>query len=106
MAQASLPSLPLARPTGRLRTVATRSQTHLLAWYLPLALALLWWLASENLWMSEQILPAPSLVWHSALELAHGELWMHLGISLQRLLVGLLVGVASGALLGAWLGFS
>jgi sulfonate transport system permease protein len=33
-------------------------------------------------------LPAPSLVWNSAVELAQGELWSHLWISLQRLLWG------------------
>jgi sulfonate transport system permease protein len=43
---------------------------RLLPWLLPLALFALWWLASRNHWMSEQILPAPSLVWNSAVELA------------------------------------
>lgn len=106
MARASLPSLPLAASTGRLRRVGRLHRAHLQAWYLPAGLALLWWLASRNQWMSEQILPAPSLVWQSAQELAHGELWSHLAISLQRLLIGLLAGVGSGALLGAWLGVS
>ncbi|QVM93907.1 ABC transporter permease [Pseudomonas entomophila] len=56
--------------------------------------------------MSEQILPAPSLVWQSALEFGSGELWGHLWISLQRLIWGLLAGIASGLLLGTWLGAS
>ncbi|QZP29509.1 ABC transporter permease subunit [Pseudomonas mosselii] len=56
--------------------------------------------------MSEQILPAPSLVWQSALEYGSGELWGHLWISLQRLAWGLLAGIASGLLLGTWLGGS
>ncbi|KXG83412.1 ABC transporter permease [Pseudomonas mosselii] len=56
--------------------------------------------------MSEQILPAPSLVWQSALEYGSGELWGHLWISLQRLVWGLLAGIASGLLLGTWLGGS
>jgi sulfonate transport system permease protein len=38
-------------------------------------------------------LPAPSLVWNSAVELSQGELWSHLWISLQRLLWGLLAGI-------------
>ncbi|MNZ20632.1 putative aliphatic sulfonates transport permease protein SsuC [compost metagenome] len=106
MARASLSSLPLASPPGRTRRFDGLYLSRLQAWYLPLLLAALWWLASRNQWMSEQILPAPSLVWQSGLELAQGELWTHLAISLQRLALGLLVGVASGALLGAWLGFS
>ncbi|MEG1627972.1 ABC transporter permease [Pseudomonas sp.] len=106
MARASLSSLSLPAPATRGRGLGSAYWTRLQAWYLPLGLAALWWLASRNLWMSEQILPAPSLLWQSAQELAHGELWAHLAISLQRLLIGLLAGVSCGALLGAWLGFS
>jgi sulfonate transport system permease protein len=78
----------------------------LLPWCVPLLLLVLWWLACRNHWMSEQILPAPSLVWQSALELAGGDLWSNLLVSLQRLFWGLLVGIGSGAVLGAWLGSS
>ena len=79
---------------------------RLLPWLLPVSLFALWWLAARNQWMSEQILPAPALVWSSAVELAQGELWSHLWISQQRLFWGLLGGVSAGALLGAVLGFS
>jgi sulfonate transport system permease protein len=56
--------------------------------------------------MSEQILPAPDVVWQSARELATGDLWSNLWISLQRLFWGLLTGIGAGAVFGAWLGFS
>jgi sulfonate transport system permease protein len=69
-------------------------------------IALLWGVASRQHWMSEQILPAPALVWQSALEFGSGELWGHLWISLQRLFWGLAAGIASGLLLGVWLGAS
>ncbi|WP_082750401.1 ABC transporter permease [Pseudomonas mosselii] len=75
-------------------------------WAVPLVVAALWIIASREHWMSEQILPAPSLVWQSALEYGSGELWGHLWISLQRLVWGLLAGIASGLLLGTWLGGS
>ncbi len=65
-------------------------------WAVPLVVAALWIIASREHWMSEQILPAPSLVWQSALEYGSGELWGHLWISLQRLAWGLLAGIASG----------
>jgi len=101
MARVSLLCLPLAAPSnGRPGWPAIHQR--LLPWLLPLSLFALWWLASRNLWMSEQILPAPALVWSSALELAHGELWSHLAISLQRLFWGLLAGIAAGALLGGF----
>jgi sulfonate transport system permease protein len=73
---------------------------------LPVLIALLWIVASRQHWMSEQILPAPALVWQSALEFGSGELWGHLWISLQRLFWGLAAGIASGLLLGVWLGAS
>ena len=82
MARVSLLSLPLtAPPLGGRRHWPTLS-LRLLPWLLPVSLFALWWLASRNQWMSEQILPAPSLVWNSAVELSQGELWSHLWISL------------------------
>ncbi|MCU1721137.1 ABC transporter permease [Pseudomonas sp. 5P_5.1_Bac1] len=105
MAHASRSALPLTAPPTA-RGFNRLPWQRLNAWYLPLALAALWWLASRHEWMSEQILPPPSLVWSSAVELSHGELWLHLGISLWRLFLGLLLGVSAGAALGAWLGFS
>ncbi|WP_328822761.1 ABC transporter permease [Pseudomonas sp. S31] len=88
---------------------ATGDRSHwqrVLPWVVPIAVALLWAVASRQHWMSEQILPPPALVWQSALEFGSGELWGHLWISLQRLAWGLLAGVASGLLLGTWLGTS
>jgi sulfonate transport system permease protein len=106
MARVSLLSLPLAAPWSNTRRGWPTLSQRLLPWLLPFSLFALWWLASRNLWMSEQILPAPSLVWNSAVEVSQGELWSHLWISLQRLFWGLLAGISAGALLGAALGFS
>ncbi len=98
--------------SGPLRgPIATQGRSHigrerLLPWLLPVLIALLWVVASRQHWMSEQILPAPALVWQSALEFGSGELWGHLWISLQRLFWGLAAGIASGLLLGVWLGAS
>lgn len=101
-------TLPALQPAPRftLPTPSLHGFAWALPWLLPLGLFLLWWVASERLWMSEQILPAPAVVWQSALEFGSGELWGHLWISLQRLLWGLLSGVAGGVLLGSWLGLS
>ena len=106
MARISLLSLPLAATPKGERPHWPNLSERLLPWLLPLTLFALWWLASRQHWMSEQILPAPALVWSSAVELAGGELWSHLAISLQRLFWGLLAGIGAGALLGALLGFS
>ncbi|MGE8386146.1 MAG: ABC transporter permease, partial [Pseudomonas putida] len=39
------------------------SGERVLPWLLPVLIALLWVVASRQHWMSEQILPAPALVW-------------------------------------------
>lgn len=106
MARQSLLSLPLPAPPLKSRGISPTVNQRLLPWLLPIGLFALWWLAARNQWMSEQILPAPSLVWNSAVELSQGELWSHLWISLQRLFWGLLAGISAGAVLGAALGFS
>lgn len=106
MARVSLLSLPLSAPPLNARRLWPSLNQRLLPWLLPISLFALWWLASRNHWMSEQILPAPSLVWSSAAELSGGELWSHLAVSLQRLFWGLLAGISAGAVFGAALGFS
>ncbi|WP_248918209.1 ABC transporter permease [Pseudomonas entomophila] len=94
------------RRWGPLRGSFAAQGRSCVPWVVPLAVAALWMIASREHWMSEQILPAPSMVWQSALEYGSSELWGHLWISMQRLIWGLLAGVASGLLLGAWLGAS
>ena len=106
MAKVSLLNLPLAAPALGVKAWLPNVSQRALPWLLPIGLFFLWWLAAREQWMSEQILPPPSLVWQSALELGAGELWGHLAISLQRLFFGLLVGVGIGAVLGATLGLS
>jgi sulfonate transport system permease protein len=96
-------SLGLTLRPGLTGSFVTR---QLLPWLVPALLFVLWLAASHWHWMSEQVLPTPALVWQSLLELGQGELWLHLGISVQRLAWGLAGGVASGVLLGALLGSS
>jgi len=79
----------------------------LLALLLPLALLLLWQLAAEQQWVSSQLLPPPSLVLDSLLDLySSGELASNLGISLARVLWGFAAGSAAGLLLGVAMGLS
>jgi sulfonate transport system permease protein len=73
---------------------------------LPLLLGVLWWQAAARQWMSPQILPAPALVWRTALELAADNLFGQLATSLARLACGFVAGALGGVLLGAWMGAS
>src|SRR6218665_1033150 len=96
----------LAKPVQRLTFNPAKIRHTLLPWAVPALIVLLWVLASRYGWMSAQTLPAPSLVWQTAVELGQQDLWANLWISLQRLAWGLTAGVAIGAVLGASLGFS
>lgn len=76
-------------------------------WLLPLALLSTWQLAVSTGWLSSRILPAPSAVFASGVELVgSGELWQHLAISGWRALVGLAIGGGLGLLLGFITGLS
>lgn len=90
-----------------LRIVATRTGQAALGLLLPLLLLALWKIAVSRAWLPEQILPAPELVWQSAVELwQSGELLLHLTASATRIGWSLLIGGSAGLLLGFALGLS
>jgi len=66
------------------------------AWLLPLFLFFLWRLAAAHTWMAPQILPEPSLVFDTAVEMAGNDLGSHVLISLSRLMLALVPGVCLG----------
>lgn len=67
----------------------------------PLALLVLWTVASQQQWLPEQILVPPHLIWQAFMDSIHsGELQMHLGDSLFRLAVGFSIATISGILFG------
>jgi ABC-type nitrate/sulfonate/bicarbonate transport system permease component len=69
------------------------------------AVALLWWLATALHWVSPIALPPPFDVLHALIDLAlSGELFRHLGASLQRLLIGWTLGAVAGIALGFMIG--
>jgi sulfonate transport system permease protein len=70
-------------------------------WLVPLALLLIWQAASQFGWLSTRILPAPSAVVKSAIQLGRsGELFHHVAVSTQRALAGFAIGGGLGLLLG------
>lgn len=74
----------------------------------PAAVLVAWWLVTDALGVFTSIqLPAPQAVLEAGLGLLQsGELWAHMGISIQRVLLGFLAGAAAGLLLGSLLGLS
>lgn len=76
-------------------------------WVLPLALLALWWAAVRFGWSTSPLLVAPSKVWATAVDqVSSGKLFVALGASLWRDLVGFTIGASAGLLFGALLGAS
>jgi len=74
---------------------------------LPVLLLALWEMAARTGLISTKLLPAPSTVLDSIRQLAaDGELWLHITVTLQRVLLGFGLGVAAGTVLGALTGYS
>jgi taurine transport system permease protein len=75
-----------------------------------------WWLAATLGPWDDLVLPGPGKVWeafvqsvtvHDGITGLSGEyLWVHLGASLQRILLGLAFGIAAGVPLGLFIGLS
>jgi len=102
---------PLAPLVPRWRRLAAWLAARALALatglVLPLLLLAFWQYAVDRHWLAEQILPPPSLVRDSLVELwDNGDLTSNLAISLKRLGWSLLIGGGSGLLLGLAMGVS
>ncbi|MCB4771223.1 ABC transporter permease [Ancylobacter sp. Lp-2] len=81
--------------------------TVLLGLSLPAVLVLIWSVAVRQEWLAPQILPAPSLVWQTGLELAtSGQLAHELAVSLARVMTGVLLGGLAGLAVGVAFGLS
>ncbi|WP_178945328.1 MULTISPECIES: ABC transporter permease [Micrococcaceae] len=74
---------------------------------LPLIMLLVWHLLSSTGVFSPIQLPTPSAVVDAGVELVQRhELWQHVGISTQRVILGFLIGSALGLVIGALIGLS
>ncbi len=79
----------------------------LLGAVVPVVLLAAWQLASTTGLVASYQLPPPGAVWDAAVDLAgRGELWMHVAISTQRVLLGFAAGAALGLALGSLVGLS
>jgi NitT/TauT family transport system permease protein len=65
-----------------------------------LALAVLfaaWWFATGPMGMPTYLLPSPLRTWNALVTIAlTGELWIHLGFTLQNIVLGLILGCIAG----------
>jgi len=56
-----------------------------------------WWYATGPMAMPTYLLPSPGRTWNALVGIAAtGELWVHLGFTLQNIIIGLVLGIAMG----------
>ena len=96
------------RGAGRGKGVLGRPGARvLLGLVVPAALLLLWWAVTAAGMFSAVQLPSPQAVLSAGINLAQrGDLWLHIGISTQRVLLGFAIGAVLGLAVGALLGLS
>jgi sulfonate transport system permease protein len=94
---------PNSRAESRRRIIGTIVRRNAT----PVLLICLWQLAAEAGWIEPSVLAPPSQVWQTFVELTgNGELLYHVGISLQRVLLGLAIGGSIAVALGVLAGMS
>ena len=70
-----------------------------------LAVLAYWWVGTRLGWISPIAMPTPMEVARALIDMVQtGELWQHLGASLQRLLIGGAIGGISGVIVGFAIG--
>jgi sulfonate transport system permease protein len=98
---------PLVFPSALAALIVRRFALITTALVLPAAIVAVWSLAARYQLMAPQILPAPSIVWDTALGLiGSGQLFSELAVSLLRLVTGLAIGGVGGLLVGLLMGLS
>jgi sulfonate transport system permease protein len=92
------------RPAGERMTRYWRPAVGLV---LPVGLAVLWEIAVRLGLSDGRLVPPPSVIFDTFVELARsGELWRHMIATVLRVAAGFGLGVAAGTLLGAIAGYS
>jgi sulfonate transport system permease protein len=96
---------PEQRRAGRDRLV--RLWRPLLGLALPVTAAALWELIVREGWCSGRLVPPPSVIFNTFVELAQaGELQRHVMVTVLRVAAGFGIGVVAGTLAGAITGYS
>jgi sulfonate transport system permease protein len=105
----SLFSMSIAEPAVATRAPRplARYARPLMGLLLPVALALAWEIAVRMGLSDGRLVPPPSRIWATLVELAStGELQRHVLVTVSRVAAGFAFGVAAGTILGAITGYS
>ncbi len=100
-------SLKITQQLQRLQQLGFVLNRVVLGLLLPVLVLGLWYLVYHKQWLPEQILPSPTLVWQTFIELSKsGDLPHNLLISLKRIGYSVLVGGSVGLIVGFAIGLS
>lgn len=95
------------RAPPRKSILSTRAGKTAIGLVIPIILVFAWWALTAAGVFSPVQLPSPIQVVDAAVVLiARGDLWLHMGISLQRVLLGFLAGATLGLIAGIVLGLN
>lgn len=84
-----------------------RGVKPVIGFVVPVVLLFAWWAATAAEVFTPVQLPSPSAVIDATVGLIQrGDLWTHIGISVQRVLIGFGIGAVLGMIFGAVLGLS
>ena len=74
---------------------------NFLPWFVPVGALIIWQILAQMGWLSTRVLPSPISILQAGWELSKsGELWIHLGVSSRRALVGFAIGGGIGFFFG------
>lgn len=90
-----------------MRPLLERHGDRLIGVLSPVLLLVVWELLVRFQWISPMFFPAPSSIAATFVKMARGgELWLNVGVSLRRLLLGFVIGGVPALLLGIVMGLS
>lgn len=99
------PTAGMSSAVGLQRKLRVQQQQLLFSFGSPLALLILWEIASRASLVDARILPPPTAVVAELWTLAQeGELWGHVGSTAARFVAGMVLGTIPGVLLGLTMG--
>lgn len=96
-----------APPAETTRFLDRKGVKPIIGFIVPIALFIAWWAVTAAGVFTPVQLPSPGAVVDATVGLIQrGDLWHHIGISVQRVLIGFAIGALLGMIFGAVLGLS
>ncbi len=101
----TIATIDLEQGQGQARLLTRQNVERGLSVLSPVLLLLLWQFGAAVGWVDTRFFPAPSAIFAEARDMIlSGELWLHVSISLQRIVIGFCIGAVPGVVIGLAMG--